>query len=134
MQWKIDQEAHIDKQGVATTLDNGTRHAAAKPNAGADDVKAEEAGLTTGIKAEAQDDEEAKANELMREALQMAMNTSRRNAVLVADQDASMMSSKTMMDLSKADDEDVGETSMAAAAKTISGLEGGKQSGTVDEV
>jgi len=135
MQLKFDDDAHTVKQDAAPTPDNGDHHAAAKTNAGEKEVRGKEVQPTTVVKTEAQTEAEVKAKDLLRKAVRMALNTSLGDEVVAVKKDGDSVSSgKQMVDLTSNGGEKGMETSTAAVAKTVSGLEGGQVSEKVDEV
>lgn len=120
---KSDQDAYTVDTPVIED-----RHAAAKTTIGEKDVNAKEMEPTTVVKAEEQEDQDVKAKDLLRQALQMAMNAARDSGV-------DLISSGNTVDLSEEGaDGQVVETSMAAVMKTVNGLGGEEMSGNVDQV
>lgn len=120
---KTDQDAYTVSTPVVED-----HHAAAKTTVAEKDVNAKEMEPTTVVKAEEQEDQDVKANDLLREALQMAMNAAR-------DRGVDLISSGNTVDLSEEGaDGQVVETSMAAVVKTVGGLNGAEMSGNVDQV
>lgn len=135
MQLKFDDDAYTVKQGDGLTPDNGDHTAAAMTNAGEKEIRGKEVQPTTVVKNEAQNEAEVKAKDLLRKAVRMALDTSLGDEAVAVKKDGDPVSSgKQMVDLTSNGGEKGMETSTAALAKTVSGLEGGQVSVNADEV
>lgn len=106
MQLKFDQDTHAVKQrAAASTLAVADNHPVTNNNnAGDSNVKPTELQPATVVKLEEQDDDDAKAKDLLRQAVRMAMNASRETVIPGLENAADALTSTKTVDLSREGD------------------------------